>query len=186
MRKATHNFEFERLCLHPVRCLKGQRWSTVAASVVSTGAIGPSVHPPDEAPAGLSLSSQRVRLMLITSTQRSVPRSCWVVFFPLSLPDRNLETSMRIHFHQTLETTNRARTCARALSTHLSQLVSLTFLQAQDSVLRHRVLAAITSPHQQRGTQAHPAAASSAWRDSEYHVAKSTGDGNVCGVVAAF
>ena len=79
---------------------EGQRWSTVAASVVSTGAIGPSVHPPDEAPAGLSLSSQRVRLMLITSTQRSVPRSCWVVFFfPLSLPDRNLETSMRIHFH---------------------------------------------------------------------------------------
>ena len=69
------------MCLHPVRCLKGQRWSTVAASVVSTGAIGPSVHPPDEAPAGLSLSSQRVRLMLITSTQRSVPRSCWVVFF---------------------------------------------------------------------------------------------------------
>ena len=35
--------------------------------------------------------------MLITSTQRSVPRSCWVVFFPLSLPDRNLETSTRIH-----------------------------------------------------------------------------------------
>ena len=67
--------------------------------MVSTGAIGPSVHPPDEAPAGLSLSSQRVRLMLITSTQRFVPRSCWVVFFflPLSLPDRNLETSMRIH-----------------------------------------------------------------------------------------
>ena len=69
--------------------------------MVSTGAIGPSVHPPDEAPAGLSLSSQRVRLMLITSTQRSVPRSCWVVFFfPLSLLDRNLETSMRIHFHR--------------------------------------------------------------------------------------
>ena len=89
------------MCLHPVRCWKGQRWSTVAASVVSTGAIGPSVHPPDEAPAGLSLSSQRVRLMLITSTQRSVPRSCWVVFFffSLSLPDRNLETFMRIHFH---------------------------------------------------------------------------------------
>ena len=62
MRKATHNFEFEWLCLHPVWSLKGQRWSTVAASVVSTGAIGPSVHPPDEAPAGLSLSSQRVRL----------------------------------------------------------------------------------------------------------------------------
>ena len=39
------------------------------------------VHPPDEAPAGLSLSSQRVRLMLITSTQGSVSRSCWVVFF---------------------------------------------------------------------------------------------------------
>ena len=29
----------------------------------------------------LSLSSQRVRLMLITSTQGSVSRSCWVVFF---------------------------------------------------------------------------------------------------------
>ena len=96
----THKIEFERLCLHSVRCLKEQRWSTVAVSVVSTGAIGPSVHPPDEAPAGLSLSSQRVRLMLITSTQRSVLRSCWVVFFfSLSLPDRNLETSMRIHFH---------------------------------------------------------------------------------------
>ena len=51
----------------------------------------------DEAPAGLSLSSQRVRLMLITSTQGSVSRSCWVVFFWLSLPDRNLETSVRIH-----------------------------------------------------------------------------------------
>ena len=68
--------------------------------MVSTGAIGPSVHPPDEAPAGLSLSSQRVRLMLITSTQGSVSRSCWVVFFfCLSLPDRNLETTVRIHFH---------------------------------------------------------------------------------------
>ena len=100
MRKATHNFEYEWLCLHPAQCLKEQRWSTVAASVVSTGAIGPSVHPPDEAPAGLSLSSQRVRLMLITSTQGSVSRSCWVVFFFwLSLPDRNLETSVRIHFH---------------------------------------------------------------------------------------
>ena len=63
--------------------------------MVSTGAIGPSVHPPDEAPAGLSLSSQRLRLLLITSTQRSVPRCCWVgFFFPLSLPDRNLVTSM--------------------------------------------------------------------------------------------
>ena len=36
-------------------------------------------------PAGLSWSSQRVRLMLITSTQRSVPRSCWVVFFSHSV-----------------------------------------------------------------------------------------------------
>ena len=35
-------------------------------------------------PAGLSLSSQRVRLMLITSTQGSVSRSCWVVFFSQS------------------------------------------------------------------------------------------------------
>ena len=49
------------------------------------------------APAGLSLPSQRVRLSLSTSTQRSVQQSEWVVFFSLSLPDRNLETSMRIH-----------------------------------------------------------------------------------------
>ena len=99
IRKTTHNFEFEWLCLHSAQCLKEQRWSTVAASVVSTGAIGPSVHPLDETSADLSLSSQRVRLMLITSTQESVSRSCWVVFFfCLSLPDRNLETSVRIHF----------------------------------------------------------------------------------------
>ena len=52
-----------------------------ARSPMNSWPIRPSVHPPDEAPAGLSLSSQRVRLMLITSTQRSVPRSCWVVFF---------------------------------------------------------------------------------------------------------
>ena len=101
--------------------MKGQRWSTVAASVVSTGAIGPSVHPPDEAPAGLSLSSQRVRLMLITSTQRSVPRSGWVSFFPLSLPDRNLETSMRIHFHfQTLLTACRRRPDQKAVCRDIS------------------------------------------------------------------
>ena len=67
--------------LERTQCFKEQRWSTVAASVVSTGAIGPSVHPPDEAPAGLSLSSQRVRLMLITSTQGSVHEVCWVVLF---------------------------------------------------------------------------------------------------------
>ena len=48
-------------------------------------------------PAGLSLPSQRVRLSLSTSTQRSMQQSEWVVFFSLSLPDRNLETSMRIH-----------------------------------------------------------------------------------------
>ena len=39
----------------------------------TTGAIGPlGVHPPVWAPAGLSLSSQRVRLTLYTSTQRSI------------------------------------------------------------------------------------------------------------------
>ena len=85
------------LCLR----LKAQHMSTVAASVVTTGAIGPSAHLPDEAPAGLSLSSQRVRLKLSTSTQRSILQSEWVVFFfsVLSLPDHDFETSVRFHFH---------------------------------------------------------------------------------------
>ena len=43
-----------------------------------------------------------MRLSLSTSTQRSMQQSEWVVFFSLSLPDRNLETSMRIHFHRIL------------------------------------------------------------------------------------
>ena len=95
MRKVTHKIEFERLChhfvrclcVHPDRCLKGQRWSTVAASVVSTGAIRPSVHPPDEAPAGLSLSSQRVRLLLITSTQKVRATKLLGSFFLICAPD---------------------------------------------------------------------------------------------------
>ena len=88
-----------RLCLHPVRCLKGQRWSTVAASVVSTGAIGPPAHPPVWGarrpelvqPAGAIVTHYEHSEVCATKLLGS--------FFPLSLPDRNLETSMRIHFH---------------------------------------------------------------------------------------
>ena len=59
---------------------------TEAAPVVTTGAIGPLAHPPDKAPAGLSSSSQRVRLKLYTITQRSELQSGWVVFFGLEFP----------------------------------------------------------------------------------------------------
>ena len=50
--------------------------------VVTMGAIGPSGPSAFcEAPAGLSLSSQRVRLKLSTSTQGSVLQSYQAVFF---------------------------------------------------------------------------------------------------------
>ena len=69
--------------------------------MVSTGAIGPSVHPPDEAPAGLSLSSQAGAIVAhYEHSEVCATKLLGSFFFPISLPDRNLETSMRIHFHQ--------------------------------------------------------------------------------------
>ena len=66
------------------------------------------------------------------------------------------------HVHQFRETTNRARTCARAPSTHPSQLASLACRPAPNSAcvsaLQRQsfiicMFAAFISPHQQRGAQ---------------------------------
>ena len=62
--------------------LEGFFFCTMRTSVVTLGTIGPS-RPSAfcEAPAGLSLSSQRVRLKLSTSTQGSMLQSYQAVFF---------------------------------------------------------------------------------------------------------
>ena len=66
-------------------------FSTLRTPVVTTGAIGPSGPSAFcEAPAGLSLSSQRVRLKLSTSTQGSMLQllgSFFVVVLSLSHHD---------------------------------------------------------------------------------------------------
>ena len=66
--------------------------------VVTIGAIGPSAF--CEAPAGLSLSSQRVRLKLSTSTEGFMLQSYQAVFFfSAEIASSWLETSVRFHFH---------------------------------------------------------------------------------------
>ena len=57
-------------------------FSTMRIPVVMIGAIGPSGPSTFcEAPAGLSLSSQRVRLKLSTSSRESMLQSYQAVFF---------------------------------------------------------------------------------------------------------
>ena len=82
------------------RAVRRVKEGTSAVLVVSTGAIGPSVHPPDEAQAGPELVQPAGAIAAhYEHSEVCATKLLGRFFFPLSLPDRNLETSMRIHFH---------------------------------------------------------------------------------------